>query len=92
MTEQRFAPEQPGKVHGVACNQLKDHLILQMQRTHDHGSDAANSLRQLKDQVPGVEPTRQTVKMAAEEAKDEAAKCLKTLEQQGHNLKHKEEL
>ena len=92
MTEQRFAPKQPGKAHSVTCNQLKDHLILQMQRTCDHGLDIADSLRQLKDQALGVEPTRQTVKMTAEEPKDEAAKFLKALEQQGHNLKLKEEL
>ena len=92
MTEQRFAPKQPGKVHSVACNQLKDHLILQTQRTCNHRLDMADSLRQLKDQALGVEPTRQTVKMTAEEAKDEAAKFLKTLEQQGHDLKCKEEL
>ena len=92
MTEQWFAPKQPGKVHSVTCNQLKDHLILQTQRTHDHGLDTADSLRQLKDQAPGVEPTRQTVKVMAEEAKDEAAKFLKTLEQKGHDLKCKEEL
>ena len=92
MTEQRFAPEQPRKAHSVACNQLKDHLVLKTQQTCDHGLDMVNSLRQLKDQTPGAEPTRQTVETMAEEAKDEAAKFLKTLEQQGHNLKHKEEL
>ena len=92
MTEQRFAPKQPGKVHSIACDQSKDHLILQTQWTCDHGLDMANSLRQLKDQAPGAEPTRQTVKTTAEEAKDEAAKFLKTLEQQGHDLKCKEEL
>ena len=92
MTEQRFAPKQPGKAHSVTCDQSKDHLTLQTQWTHDHRLDIADSLRQLKDQAPGAEPTRQTVKMMAEEAKDEAAKFLKTLEQQGHNLKHKEEL
>ena len=42
--------------------------------------------------MPGVEPTRQTVKTTTEEAKDEAANLLKALEQQGCNLKHKEEL
>ena len=92
MTEQRFALKQPGKVHSVAHDQLKDHLILQAQRTCNHGLDAADSLRQLKDQALGAEPTRQTVVMTAEEAKDEAAKFLKTLEQQGHDLNHKEEL
>ena len=92
MTEQRFAPKQPGTAHSVTCDQLKDHLVPQVQRTCDHALDIANSLRQLKDQALGVEPTRQTVKMTAEEAKDEAAKFLKTLEQQGHNLKCKEEL
>ena len=45
MTEQRFAPKQPRKAHSVTYNQLNDHLILQMQRTCDHGLDAANSLR-----------------------------------------------
>ena len=92
MTEQKFSSKQPGKVHSVACDQLKDHLVLQMQWTCDHRLDTANSLSQSKDQGPGVEPTRQTVKMTAEEAKDEAAKFLKTLEQQGHDPKHKEEL
>ena len=92
MTDQRFAPKQPRKAHSVACDQSKDHIILQMQRTHDHRLDTANSLRQLKDQTPGTEPTRQTVKTTAEDAKNEAAKFLKTLEQQGHNLKCKEEL
>ena len=92
MTEQRFAPKQPGKVHGVTCDQTEDHLALQTQRTCDHGLDMADSLRQSKDQAPGAEPTRQTVKMTAEEAKDEAAKFLKRLEQQGHDLKCKEEL
>ena len=52
----------------------------------------ADALRQLKDQSPGTEPTRQTIKMTKTEASDEAAKFLKTLEQQGHDLKHKEEL
>ena len=92
MTEQRFSPKQPGKAHSVTCNQSKDHLVLQTQRTCDHRLDIANLLRQLKDQVLGAEPTRQTVKMTTEEAKDEAAKFLKTLEQQGHDLKCKEEL
>ena len=92
MTEQRFAPKTPRKAHSVTCDQLKECIALHMQRTCDHGLDTADSLRQLKDQVPGVEPTRQTVKMTAEEAKDEAAKFLKTLEQQGHDLKCKEEL
>ena len=92
MTEQRFAHNQPRKAHSVTCNQLRDCVVPQMQQTCDHGSDMANSLRQSKDQVPGVKPMRQTVKMTAEEAKDEAAKFLKTLEQQGHDLKHKEEL
>ena len=92
MTDQQFAPKQPRKVHSVTCNQSKDHLVLQMQWTCDHRLDMADLLRQLKDQVPGAEPTRQTVKMTAEEAKDEAAKFLKTLEQQGHDLKCKEEL
>ena len=92
MTEQRFAPKQSGKAHSVTCDQSKDHLVLQVQWTCDQGLDMADSLRQLKCQVPGVEPTRQTVKMTAEEAKDEAAKLLKTLEQQGYDLKHKEEL
>ena len=92
MAKQRFAPKMPGKVQSVTCDQSKEHIVLQTQRTCDHGLDIANSLRQLKDQAPGVEPTRQTVKMTAEEAKDEAAKLLKTLEQQGYDLKHKEEL
>ena len=92
MTEQRFAPKTPGKVNSVTCDQSKEHIVPQMQRTCDHGLDTADSLRQLKDQAPGVEPTRQTVKMTAEEAKDEAAKFLKTLEQQGCDLKCKEEL
>ena len=92
MTEQRFAPKTPGKVHSVTHDQSKEHIILQTQRTCDHGLDTSNSLRQLKDKTPGVEPIRQTVKMTAEEAKDEAAKFLKTLEQQGYDLKHKEEL
>ena len=92
MAEQRFAPKMPGKVHSVTCDQSKEHITLQMQRTHDHGLDMADSLRQLKDHAPGVEPTRQTVKTTAEEAKDEAAKFLKTLEQQGQDLKCKEEL
>ena len=81
MTEQRFSPKQPGKVHSVTCNQLKDCVILQMQWTHDQGVDMANALRQLKDQSLGTEPIRQTVKMTKTEASDEAAKCLKTLEQ-----------
>ena len=92
MTEQKFSPKQPRKAHSVACDQLKDCVALQTQWTHGHGLDAANSLGQSKDQAPGVEPTRQTVKMTAEEVKDEAAKFLKKLEQQGHDLKHKEEL
>ena len=70
MTDQQFAPKQPRKAHSVACNQLKDHATLQMQWTHDHGLDTANSPRQSKDQAPETEPTRQTVKMAAEEAKE----------------------
>jgi len=92
MKEQRFAPKMPGKAHSVTCDQSKECTALQTQRTCDHGLDTADSLRQLKDQAPGVEPTRQMVKMTAEEAKDEAAKFLKTLEQQGCNLKCKEEL
>ena len=92
MTDQQFAPKQPRKAHSVTCNQSKDHIVLQTQWTCDHGLDMADSLLQLKDQAPGTEPTRQTVKMTAEEAKDEAAKLLKTLEQQGHDPKHKEEL
>ena len=60
MTEQRFAPKQPGKAHSVTCDQSKDHLIPQTQWTCDHRLDTADSLRQLKDQVPGGEPTRQT--------------------------------
>ena len=87
MTEQKFSPKQPRKVHSVTCDQSKDHLTLRMQWACDHGLNTANSLRQSKDQVPGAELTRQTVKMTAEEAKDEAAKFLKTLEQQGHDLK-----
>ena len=48
MTEQRCAPKQPGKVHSVACDQLKDHVALQTQQTCDHRLDIADSLRQLK--------------------------------------------
>ena len=92
MTEQRFAPKQPGKAHSVTCNQLRDHIVLQTQWTCDHRLGVADALRQSKDQAPGAEPMRQTVKTTAEEAKDEAAKLLKTLEQQGHDLKRKEEL
>ena len=65
---------------------------MQMQQTHDQGLDTADALRQLKDQSLGTEPMRQMVKMTKTEASNEAAKFLKTLEQQGHNLKHKEEL
>ena len=31
MTEQRFAPKMPGKVHSVAHDQLKEHIVLQTQ-------------------------------------------------------------
>ena len=92
MTEQRFSPKQPGKVHSVTHDQLKDCVVLQIQQTCDQGLDMANALKQLKDQSLGTEPTRQTVKMTKTEASDEAAKFLKTLEQQGCNLKHEEEL
>ena len=42
MTEQRFAPKQPGKVHDVTCNQSKDHRVPHAQQTCDHGLDTAD--------------------------------------------------
>ena len=52
--ELKFAPHQPGKPQKVAYDSLKDHILLQIQKTYKNGQDVAEALRLLADAEPGA--------------------------------------
>ena len=87
-----FAPHSVGKPQKIACDSMKDHVVLLTQKTYRNGNDAAEALRTGNDAVPGSKPRRRAVQHAADNAKTEEDKANLQVMQQGFDLEHKEEL
>ena len=90
--EMKFTPHYPGKPQKITYDTLKDHIIIQIQKTFKNGQDIADLLRTETDKIPGTVPTRNTVTFTADEAKDDQARLNKQIEQGGYDLEYKEAL
>ena len=90
--ELKFAPHAPGKPQKVTYDSLKDHILLQIQKSFKNGQDIADALRTLVDAEPGAKPSRRMVTIDANDVASEEKKSMKQMEQSGNDLEHKEEV
>ena len=60
--ELKFAPHAPGKPQKVTYDSLKDHMLLQIQKSFKNGQDVADALRSSADAEPGAKPATLQVK------------------------------
>ena len=50
--EMKFAPHYPGEPQKVTCDTLKDHIVMQVQKTFKNRQDMADALRTETDIPP----------------------------------------
>ena len=89
--EMKFAPHYPGKPQKVTYETLKDHIILQVQKTYKYGGDIADALRSMTTTTTAVaEPTRRTVTFDSNNINNPIMIENLKIEQQGYDLDYKE--
>ena len=89
--EMKFAPHYPGKPQKVTYETLKDHIILQVQKTYKYGGDIADALRTMTATTALVEPQRQVVVYDSSNVNDPIKMANLQIQQQGYDLDYREE-